>query len=348
MSTPLRVGIVGSSFGGIVHAPSYRAQGRFEVVAIASPNRAAEVARERGIPQAFESVEAMLAACKLDVVSVASPPFDHRRSVLAALEHGAHVLCEKPFGLNVAECEAMVEAARRAGTTCAIAHEFRYTSARQAMKELIDNAHLGPLREIESTVLTRSLCARSERKPSWWFERKRGGGISGAVLSHMIDQTTWLAGRAPLHAAGFERTANPLRTYEGKTFQSDVADGGFVLLDYGAGLVGRAVADGTRAVDATTLAVHGELRAAVASGPNVIETTMFAIDEDETSELELRPAQHAELASVHGNLPPFVTLLDAFAAAIDGRPASLPTFADGLATQRVLEAIGYSTESTEA
>jgi predicted dehydrogenase len=40
-------------------------------------------------------------------------------------------------------------------------------------------------------------------------------------------------------------------------------------------------------------------------------------------------------------LPTFVALLDEFAAAIDGKPAHLPTFADGLATQRVLEAVGY-------
>jgi predicted dehydrogenase len=344
VSKPLRVGIVGSGFGGIVHAPAYRAQGRFEVVAIASPNRADDVAKERDIPYAFTSVGEMLAGVDLDVVSVASPPFDHKASVLAALAHGKHVLCEKPFGLNVADCEEMLAAAERAGTVCAIAHEFRYTPARVAMKELIENKHLGELREIESTILNSGLRADSERANSWWFERRRGGGITGAILSHMIDQTTWLAARTPIRVAGFERTANSVRKHHGKTFTTDVADGAFVLLDYGHGLVGRALADGTRAVESATLAVHGEKRTAAASGPNVIEATMFAIDEAETSELQLKPAKHAKLASVHPNVPPFVSLLDEFANAVDGKPASLPTFADGLATQRVLEAIGYSTE----
>ena len=107
----LRVGIVGSGFGGAVHAPAYALHPRFEVVAIASPSSAERVARERKIPHAFESVEAMLAGVKLDVVSVASPPFDHHASVIAALRAGKHVLCEKPMALTVAQAEEMHAAA---------------------------------------------------------------------------------------------------------------------------------------------------------------------------------------------------------------------------------------------
>ena len=106
--TSLRVGIVGSGFGGAVHAPAYALHPRFEVVAIASPTNAERVARERKISHAFGSVEEMLAGVELDVVSVASPPFDHHRSVLAALAAGKHVLCEKPFSANVAQAEEMV------------------------------------------------------------------------------------------------------------------------------------------------------------------------------------------------------------------------------------------------
>lgn len=338
----LRVGVVGSSFGGSVHVPAFRAQGDFEVVAIASPTRASDVARERKIPQAFATLREMLDAVDLDVVAVASPPFDHRDAVLLALERGKHVLCEKPFALNVAQAEELLAASERAGTVCALAHEFRYTPSRFAIKELIDNGHLGALREIEATVLMTFLRADVERAPSWWFEAKRGGGIAGAILSHVIDQANWLAGRAPRHAAGFGRTANPHRRYKGETFASDVPDGAFALLDYGDGLVARLAVDGTHPVDSTTLAAHGEQRVAAVSGPNVLEVTMFVVDDEETSELSLRPQKHANLAAVHPNLPPFVALLDEFAAAIAGRPALLPTFADGLATQRVLEAVGYS------
>ncbi|MBC5811316.1 MAG: hypothetical protein GIW95_10785 [Candidatus Eremiobacteraeota bacterium] len=73
----------------------------------------------------------------------------------------------------------------------------------------------------------------------------------------------------------------------------------------------------------------------------MIDATLFSIDDEETAERNLKPAKHAKLTSVHPNVPPFVSLLDEFEKAIDGKPAHLPTFEDGLATQRVLEAIGY-------
>jgi predicted dehydrogenase len=336
-----RVGVVGAGFGGLVHVPAFRAQGRFDVVAIASPNRAPEVAKERGVPLAFASIDEMLGGVDVDVVSIASPPFDHQRSVLAALARDKHVLCEKPFALNVAEAEEMRDAAGRAGTVCALAHEFRYTPSRLAMHELIANGHLGPLREIEYTLLYRMLRAGVERKNSWWFRRDDGGGIAGAMLSHLADTATWLAGRPPLRVTGLSRTANTQRAYKGERFESDVDDGAFALVDYGDGLVGRLTVDGTRAVEAATLATHGERRTAVASGPSVLEATMYSVDEDETAELELKPDPHASLAAVHPNIPPFVNLLDEFAQALDGKPADLPTFAAGVETQRILAAVGF-------
>jgi predicted dehydrogenase len=343
MSKKLRVGVVGASFGGTVHVPAFQAQGSFEVVAIASPNRAVEVAALRRIPNAFATIEEMLSGVELDVVSIASPPYLHRDAVIAALAAGKHVLCEKPFALTVAEAEEMCAAAAAApGLVCALAHEFRYLPSRQALKELVVNGHLGPLRAIESAWYGRMLRADAERPNSWWFERARGGGLTGAILSHLVDQANWLAGRPPLRATGYERTANPERHSKGERFTSDVADGAFATIDYGDGLIATVTADGTRAVESATLAVHGETRTAVASGASILETTTFVVDEDETAELELAPQPHANLVAAHPNLPAFVTLLDAFAARLAGREAEVPTFADGLATQRVLSACGYA------
>ena len=343
-----RVGILGVGFGATVHLPAFAAQGRFEVVALASPNRAEAVAAERNIPHAFTSLDAMLDAVAVDVVSVASPPFDHLPSVLASLARGKHVLCEKPFALSVADAETMLRASEQAGTVCAIAHEFRYTPSRLALSELVANGHLGPLREIEYTVLYSFLRAHVERKENWWFKRSRGGGLAGAILSHIADTANWLAGGPPVAATGLSRTANIERTHDGRSFRSDVDDGAFALVDYGDGLVGRLTVDGTRAVQSATLAVHGERRTAVVSGPSILQSTMFAVDDEETAELALAPYRHATLLSVRDDLPPFVHLLDEFANALDGKPADIPTFADGVATQRILEAVGYGLPAKDA
>ncbi len=341
MGRKLRVGILGSGFGGTVHAPAFVAQGSFDVVAIASPRNAEKVARERKIPNAYATLDEMLARAELDVLSIAAPPFEHRTATLAGLARGLHVLCEKPMALDVAEAEEMLAAARSAGTVCAIAHEFRYTPERQALYELARNEHLGALRAIEVTLANGTLRADVERANSWWFERARGGGATGAFLSHLVDQANWLAGRTPAASTGYERTANPVRTGKDGTFASDVADGSFATIDYGDGLVGVVSFDGTRAADGATIAVHGERRTGVASGPNLLELATYVVDDEETAELDLTPQPHAHLSAAHANLPAFVTMLDAFAARIDGTAAQLPTFEDGLATQRVLAAIGY-------
>lgn len=338
-----RVAVAGSGFGAKVHVPAFRAQGRFDVVALVSPSNATRVAQERDVERAFSSLDEMFGEIDVDVVSVAAPPFAHRDAVLACLARGKHVLCEKPFALSVAQAQEMLAASERAGTVSAIAHEFRYLPSRQALHELIVNGHLGPLRDIEYTVVNTFLRAAFERPDSWWFDRERGGGLAGAYMSHLVDTANWLAGRAPNHATGFVRTANPLRTYGGERFTSTVDDGAFALIDYGEGLVGRIAVDATRPVDSAVLAVHGETRAAVASGPSILEGTMFTVDEEETAELQLLANPHEKLASIHPNVPPFVSLLDEFAKALDGEPAALPTFADGVATQRVLAAVGYGT-----
>jgi predicted dehydrogenase len=338
----LRVGIVGSGFGGTVHAPAYALHPRFEVVAIASPTNAERVASERKIPYAFRSAAEMLAGVELDVVSVASPPFDHHPSVMAALAAGKHVLCEKPFALDLAQAEEMQAAAERAGTACAMAFEFRYVPAVRALKELIDNGHVGAPREIEVARLGRELrAAATGRARGWWFSAEKGGGVANAIMPHFFDLANYLAGRAPQATHGLLRTANPRRTDAQGEFESTVADGAFAYADYGSGLVARVSTDSTTVVESTTVAIHGETRSAVASGGFLGDLRVYAIADDEQDELEIAASPHAKHANVHPNLPFFLPLLDAFAERIDLGTPGVPTFADGLAAQRSLDAIGY-------
>ena len=341
MST-LRVGIVGAGFGGLVHAPAYTLHPRFDVVAIASPSNAERVARERKIPNAFRSVDEMLAGVELDVVSVASPPFDHHHSVLAALAAGKHVLCEKPFALTLAQAEEMHAAAQRAGTVNALSFEFRYVPAVRAVKELIDNGHVGALRELEIARLGRELRAANTSRPrSWWFSAAQGGGVANAVMPHFFDLANHLAGRAPRATLGLLRTANPHRRDAQGEFESDVADGAFAYVDYGDGLVARVSNDSTTVIDSTTVGVHGETRSALASGSFFGDLRVYAIAEDDQDELEIAGSPYAKYANLHGNVPFFLSLLDAFAERIDLGTPGVPTFDDGLQTQRQLDAIGY-------
>lgn len=344
MNERYRVGISGSGFGVRVHLPALLAHPRFDVVALASPNSAAAVAAERKIPHAFASCEEMVAGAQLDAVVVASPPFVHRADVLASLERGLHVLCEKPFALNLEQAEDMLAASKRAGTACGMSHEFRWIPQRTAVKELVVNGHLKPLREIEVTYLTTFLRESGTRKRGWWFEKRYGGGMAGAIGSHMIDLASWIAGRPPIGSMGLIRTANPQRHDDGGSFTSDVDDGMFAVIDYGDGLVARVSVDGTCAVDQLSIAAHAENRTAVASGTSLVEARLFSIDAEETNELQCKPSPHAKFASLGAPIPYLMDLYDAWIRAMDGGDASdLPNFTEAVATQRVLDTVGFRT-----
>lgn len=340
-----RVGIVGSGFGGNVHAPAYTLHPKFDVVAIASPNRAEAVAAERKIPHAFPSVEAMLAQMgdAIDLVSVATPPADHHRSVMAAIAAGKNVLCEKPFGLRLSEAEEMAAAAERAGIVGALGFEFRYGSAQQALKELVVNGHMGALREIEVTRFGGDLRADVKRPPSsWWYDKAQGGGLANSFMPHLVDLGLWTVGKHPRSSHGFLRTANAQRTdTTGTTFTSTVADGCFALCDLGDGVAARLAVDATVAIDQMTIAIHSETRTAVASGVNPAELSLYVVDSDESNEYDLTPSPYAKYAPIGQTFPMYLGLLDDFAARLAGERDTCPSFADGLAVQRVLATIGY-------
>ncbi len=338
-----RVGISGAGFGVKAHLPALVAHPRFEVVALASPSSAKTIAQERNIPHAFPSTAEMVDRCELDGVVVASPPFAHRDDVLAALDARKHVLCEKPFAMNVEEAEEMLASAQDAQTACGLAHEFRFVPQRMAIKQLVENRHLTPMREIEITQLATFLRKEGDRPRGWWFERERGGGAAGALMSHVIDSANWTVGRAPKSVTGFLRTANPQRRDANGDFRSTVDDGAFALLDYGDGLIGRLTVDATTSVDSFTLAVHAENRTAVASGKTIVDMTLFSIDDEETNELECKPSAYAKFSSINANVPLLMELYDEWIKQIETGVSALPTFEEGLETQRVLAAIGFTT-----
>jgi predicted dehydrogenase len=340
-----RVGIVGSGFGGKVHAPAYTLHPQFEPVAIASPNNAQKIADERKIPHAFDSLEAMLAkmGSEIDVISISTPPFDHHRAVMAAVAAGKHVLCEKPVSIRLSEAEEMTAAVQRAGVANAIAFEYRYEPALQAIKELIDNGHMPGLRQIEVTRFGNEMRAEVPRPPSsWWYDKTKGGGVGNAFMPHIVDLALWLGGNAAVSSSGFLRTANPERTApDGTSYHSTVADGCFAVADLGNGIATRMTVDSTVSINQSTVAVHAEGRTAVASGTTLTDLTLFVIEGDESSEYELAPLKYGKYAPVFYSVPHFMALLDDFAERIATGTGNCPTFADGLAAQRILHAMGY-------
>lgn len=87
---------------------------RFEAVAICSRSdeRAREFAANHRLRLAFSSADDMAACRDIDAVYVATPNSEHARLSILFMNHGKHVLCEKPLASNTCECRAMIESAR--------------------------------------------------------------------------------------------------------------------------------------------------------------------------------------------------------------------------------------------
>jgi predicted dehydrogenase len=189
-----RVGVIGTGFGGVVQIPGFQRSPGVEVVAVASgrAERAREIAERFGLA-GYGDYRRMLDEEQLDLVSIASPPYLHHEMTLAAIERGCNVLCEKPFALNLAQAREMLAAARRAGIVHAVDHEFRYLPARLKLKELVADGYLGELHTVRINNLSDMLL--DEARPwSWWHDREQGGGILGALGSHLIDGLGWWFG----------------------------------------------------------------------------------------------------------------------------------------------------------
>jgi len=190
VTAPIRVLILGSSFGGAVHAPGFQRNPAFRLAGIASgkAENAKRVAAALGIPYATDDWERMLDEAPADLVSIATPVDQHYPMARAALERGLHVLCEKPFAMNALEAKELLELARARGVVHVVNHEFRHYPARAALTRRIGEGALGKVEHIVIRDLIPGWARNASRRLTWLTERGRGGGYLGALGSHHVDQ----------------------------------------------------------------------------------------------------------------------------------------------------------------
>ncbi len=132
--------------------PAIRDSQRSELLAVASrsPAKAEQYAKHWGIPRAYGSYEAMLAAQDIDAIYISLPNGFHKEWSVKCADAGKHVLCEKPLALTVEQVDRMTEAARRNGVVLQEAAMYRYHPQTRKVQELIDQGAVGEIRMIQS------------------------------------------------------------------------------------------------------------------------------------------------------------------------------------------------------
>jgi predicted dehydrogenase len=194
---PIRVGVIGASFAKAAYLPALRHIADAHVVALASARleSARAAADAFDVPHAYDDWQAMLREHAFDLVCIATPTDTHAPMTLAALEAGAHVLCEKPTAMDASEARAMRDRAAARGRIALMGHELRFNPNRRAIAELVASGAIGEVRHAHISNVTPGWADPASRpKGDWWSLAERGGGRLGANGSHQVDLLRWWCG----------------------------------------------------------------------------------------------------------------------------------------------------------
>ena len=383
MAERLRVAMVGMGFMGAAHSQGWRVAPRFfdlplrpemAVLVGRDPSRAAAAAERWGWSESSADWREVVRRDDIDVVDIVTPGDSHAEIAIAALEAGKHVLCEKPLANSVAEAEEMVRAADAAaarGVYAAVGFTYRRVPAIQLARRLVEQGRIGEVRQVRAQYLQDWL-ADPTTPLSWRLDKqKAGSGALGDIGAHVVDLAQFVTGERLVGVAGmletFVRERPVPASFSGLSGEAGEGTGP-VTVDDAAIFFGRLSGGGTATFEATRYAwgrknairleVSGT-RGSLAFDFEDMNLLHFYDAEDDAQVAGFRrivvtepehpygghwwPAGHG-LGYEHAFTHQVVDLVGDLAA---GKQPT-PSFADGLAVQRVLDAVERSSDAGHA
>ncbi len=188
----LRGAVVGYGFiSSRGHLPAYLQRAKkhhdVEIVAIADICPARRELAGRAVPgvRIYEDYRSLLDAegSSLDFIDICTPPSDHAEIARAALEHGLHVLCEKPLAPTVGEAALLLETAAAVRRVIFPCHNYKHAPVVKAIREIVQSGRIGQVRSVTLNTF-RNTFARGvpEWRPDWRREKRFSGG--GIAMDH--------------------------------------------------------------------------------------------------------------------------------------------------------------------
>jgi len=202
--THVGVGIIGAGWMGTAHSRAYiQAADRFPqsdirarliVCADEVEGRAKEAQRRFGFERSSTNWKDVIDDPGVQVVNIATPNFMHLAIVTAAAAAGKHVFCEKPVGKTPAETAEIERLASKAGVLTFVGFNYRWAPMVVYAKQLISEGKIGRLTHFRARFLA-GYASNPDTPLSWRFQHElSGSGVSGDLLSHVVDMGLFLAG----------------------------------------------------------------------------------------------------------------------------------------------------------
>jgi predicted dehydrogenase len=191
----LRTGLIGCGKVGHTHALALAALPESEFVAVCgrTPEKA-RVFAEKYKVTAYTDVEKMVAAEKLDVVCICTPHPEHAGPTITAARAGVHVLVEKPLASTLADCDAMLAAAKAGGAMLGTVCQRRFYPPCIRIREAIDQGKLE--RPILGTAVMFGWRDEAYYRSDPWRGswKGEGGGVMVNQAPHQLDLMLWYMG----------------------------------------------------------------------------------------------------------------------------------------------------------
>ncbi len=371
----IQTALIGTGFMGKVHAENLRRLGTVEITAVAgsSVERAREFGKSIGVNRSTGNYQELLEDSNIDAVHVLTPNALHFPVCRAALKAGKHVLCEKPFTVNVEQARELVDLAADTSLANCIQHNLRYYPVVQQIRRMIEAGDLGEILIVQGTYSQDWLLYDTDW--NWRVDAKENGALRamGDIGSHWMDLIQHVTGlritELCADLATFHRTRRKpkgsvetfagkqqLQTAEFETVPIDTDDFGSVLLRLGdrargaftvsqmsAGRKNMFTIDiyGTKAGVSWNQERPDELWIGQRNSPNQIIVKDPALLYPQAAAYADLPGGHSE-----GYDDTHKQVFKRFYARVadPGAPLDYPTFEDGLLGMRLLEKVAESSK----
>jgi len=179
------------------HATAYHRLPEVRVVGIWNRSRAradALASRLAPEPRIYERWQDMISDNRIDVISIATAPLLRSEPLRLAVDHGRHVLVEKPISIGVPEAAEMVAAAKASAAVTAACFNWRCAPAYQTAYRAIQAGKIGTIRDLRTEWHFRVTTADLFIAQPWTTRLDRSNGSMGEGLSHDLDKARFLTG----------------------------------------------------------------------------------------------------------------------------------------------------------
>lgn len=342
----IAIAIVGTGFGKQIHLPAFQIHPRTEVKAIyhRDLHKAKSIAQEYNIPHGSDNLEEICSLSDVDVVSISTPPFLHYEMAKIALENEKHILLEKPLNLNANETQKLYQLAQQKGKIAIADFEFRFIPAWQLLKEYLEQDYVGKIRLIKIDWLVASR-ANPNRPWNWYSVKEKGGGVLGAIGSHVFDYINWLFGKVDTISAhlscAIPQRRDPLSNNELKPVTAD--DTCLITLELKTGTpVQINLSSVTYQGRGHWLEIYGEKGTLILGSSNLKDYVhgfkLYASNGDKPlTEVEIPKRLAFPQVYTDGRLAPFIRIVDQLVNSIDTNINLQPSLKEGFYSQLLMD-----------